>query len=209
MDLSSPIRSVIPSVHGAVLAVLARSDRPLSGRRTAELTGGRAGQARVNAVLGDLTAAGLVLREVHPPAYLYLLNREHLAAEAITALADLREQLLSRIRQTVEGWRQPAVAVWLFGSAARGEGGTDSDIDLLVLRPDAVDEDDPAWVLQVDDLAAQVVTWTGNRCEIAEYSAEQFASMVASGERLASELRTQAVRIWGDTVERRLHRRVS
>jgi len=32
MDLSSPISSVIPSAQGAVLAVLARTDEPLSGR---------------------------------------------------------------------------------------------------------------------------------------------------------------------------------
>lgn len=209
MDLSSPIRSVIPSVQGAVLAVLARSDVPLSGRRTAELTGGRAGQARVNQVLQELTASGVVLREEHPPAYLYRLNREHLAAAAIVALADLREHLLSRIRDTVERWEQPAIAVWLFGSAARGNGGPDSDIDLLVLRPDQVDEDDPSWLRQVDDLATQVTTWTGNRCEILEYSAEEFDGLVAAGERLASDLRTESVRIFGDTVGRRLRRRVS
>lgn len=180
-----------------------------SGRRTAELTGGRAGQARVNQVLGELTAGGLILREKHPPAYLYRLNREHLAAGAVIALADLREHLFSRIRDAAEGWEQPAVAVWLYGSAARGDGGPDSDIDVLVLRPDQVDEDDPSWLRQVDDLAAHVTTWTGNRCEVLEYSAEQFTQLVAAGERLASALRAEAVRICGDTVERRLRRRVS
>lgn len=209
MDLSSPIRSVIPSVHGAVLAVLARSDVPLSGRRTAELTGGRASQARVNQVLRELTVAGLVLRDEHPPAYLYRLNREHLAAGAVVALADLREQLLSQIRDTVKGWEEPAVAVWLFGSAARGDGGPASDIDVLVLRPDTVDEDEPSWLRQVDDLAAQVATWTGNHCEVLEYSTEQFAGLVAAGEPLTSDLRTEALRISGDTVERRLRRHVS
>jgi hypothetical protein len=38
MDLTNPIQSVIPSAHGAVLNVLARTDEPLSGRRIAELT---------------------------------------------------------------------------------------------------------------------------------------------------------------------------
>ena len=38
MDLTDPMQSVIPSAHGAVLSVLARTDEPLSGRRVAELT---------------------------------------------------------------------------------------------------------------------------------------------------------------------------
>lgn len=208
MDLTSPIRSVIPSVHGSVLAVLARSEVALSGRRTAQLTGG-ASQARVNQVLRELSTAGVILREEQPPAFLYRLNRDHLAAAAIVALADLRESLLSRIRDTVQDWQEPAVAVWLFGSAARGDGDADSDVDLLVLRRDGVDEDDPSWFQQVDDLAGRVTAWTGNRCEVLDCSEEQLARMVAVGERLLVDLRTDAVRIWGDALERHLRRRMS
>lgn len=70
MDMSSPISSVIPSAHGAALAVLARAEEPLSGRAVATLTNGRFGQWRVNEVLGQLADAGLVLRESRPPAKL-------------------------------------------------------------------------------------------------------------------------------------------
>ena len=76
MDLSSPISSVIPSAHGPVLAVLARTSEPLSGRRVAALTDGKVGQRRANEVLGALADAGIVLREHRPPAKLYRLNRD-------------------------------------------------------------------------------------------------------------------------------------
>lgn len=206
MDLSSPISSVIPSVHGVVLAVLARTDAPLSGRGVAALTGGRAGQWRVNQVLGELTEAGIVTREEHPPAYLYRLNRAHLAAAPITALASLRATLIASMQAAVEAWPRPAAAVWLFGSAARGDGGPASDIDVLVLRPDDVSEEDPEWVAQVDGLSADVTAWTGNSCALLEYSEAEFAALVARGQRLVDELRSDALWIAGDQVGDRCRR---
>ena len=82
MDLANPMQSVIPSAHGAVLGVLARTDEPLSGRRVAELTRPRFTQTRVNAVLQNLAHAGIVLRESHPPANLYRLNETTLPRRA-------------------------------------------------------------------------------------------------------------------------------
>lgn len=194
---------MIPSVHGVVLGVLARTDAPLSGRRVAQLAAGRAGQWRVNQVLSELAEAGIVTREHHPPAYLYQLNRAHLAASAIVSLATLRDQLLERMRATTEAWSPPGAAVWLFGSAARGDGDVTSDIDVLVLRPDGVDDEAPAWLDQLDRFAADVTAWTGNPCTLVEYSESEFEGLVARGERLVDELRADALWISGDRVEDR------
>src|SRR5664280_476791 len=142
MNLSDPMSSVVPAAHGAVLAVLARTDRPLSGRQVADLSGGHVKQSRAHQVLHELTEAGVVLCEERPPAKLYRLNRDHVAATGIVVLASQRDELLRRIRDHIERWMPRAVAVWLFGSAARGEGGPRSDIDLLVVRPDALAHDD-------------------------------------------------------------------
>jgi hypothetical protein len=207
MDLSSPVSSVVPSAHGPVLAVLARTDQPLSGRQVAALTEGRAGQWRVNEVLGQLAQAGIVLREDRPPAKLYRLNRDHVAAEAVVALAGLREELLRRIREHVGGWAPPAQAVWLFGSAARGEGGPESDIDLLVVRGDDVDVDDPSWTAQVADLGEQIWRWSGNSCEVVELAAAEVVAMVARDERLVGELRADAVALAGSAPRTLLRRR--
>lgn len=48
--------------------------------------------------------------------------------------ADVSEQLDSLVRQIVEAVHP--VKIILFGSAARGEMGPDSDFDLLVVMPD-------------------------------------------------------------------------
>lgn len=165
----------------------------MSGRGVAGLLDGQVGYLRVNQVLADLAAAGIVLRESHPPAYAYWVNRDHVAVAAIEILSDLRGRVMERIVAAVSGWAVQPVAVWLFGSAARGSGGLDSDIDLLVLRPDCVEEDDPTWRQQLDVVTDKVSLWSGNDCQILEYSETELEALVASGERLVAELRQDAL----------------
>lgn len=207
MDLSSPISSIIPSAHGAVLAVLARTGEPLSGRAVAALTNGRFGQWRVSEVLGDLADAGIVLRESRPPAKLYRLNRDHVAAMAIEALAGQREALLSRIRAEVAEWDPAPAAAWLFGSAARGDGGPNSDIDILLVRADDLDENDPTWLAQVDRLSRHIPAWSGNQCAVLELSADELSDRGEHGERLVDELRADALPLGGAAPRAMLRRR--
>ncbi|HZI97056.1 MAG TPA: nucleotidyltransferase domain-containing protein [Actinomycetales bacterium] len=182
-----------------MLAVLARTDQPLSGRQVAALTNGRVGQWRANEVLVQLAEAGIVLREHRPPAKLHRLNHEHVAAAGIIALAGQREELFSRMRAHAAAWSPAPQALWLFGSAARGDGGSGSDVDLLAVRPEPVDADDPAWLAQVDDLSTKVSIWSGNSCEVLELSAAELTQMTAQGERLIDELRADGVLIAGSS----------
>lgn len=195
MDLTSPIRSVVPSAHGDVLAVLARSGQPLTGRGVAALTGGQRSVKGVNLALRRLVAAGIVLVEDHPPAKLYRLNRRHLAADAIVALADLRPRLIEAMRAALARWDRPAAGAWLFGSAARGDGGVGSDIDVLLVRTDDIDTEDPQWTAQVDVLAEDVLAWSGNPCAVVEYSDAEFAGLMAGDERLARDMRNDGIRL--------------
>lgn len=193
MDLTQPIRSVIPSAQGHVLAILARTDRPLSGRGVAELTDGRLSAKGVNLALRALAAHGLVLVEDHPPAKLYTLNRRHLAAGAIVELAGLRTRLIASLRHGFTTWATPAAGAWLFGSAARGDGTADSDIDLLLVRKDDIDIEDAVWTAQVDELVDDVRAWTGNPCAVIEYSEGEFADLMAAEGQLVDELRSDAL----------------
>jgi predicted nucleotidyltransferase len=122
----------------------------------------------VNDILAELTDAGLVRRESWPPSDVYVLNRDHVAAQALELLANQRDELLARIKDRVTTWASPAVAVWLFGSAARGDGGPHSDIDLLVVRGNEIGADDPLWLAQPEELSAQITDWSGNGCELLE-----------------------------------------
>ncbi|MBU4335843.1 MAG: hypothetical protein KJ548_04650, partial [Actinobacteria bacterium] len=60
-----------------MLAVLASTSTPLTGRAIAELTRPRVSQPRVARILTDLTEAGLVDRVQAGSASLFTLNRDH------------------------------------------------------------------------------------------------------------------------------------
>lgn len=206
MDLANPMQSVIPSAHGSVLAVIARTTTPMSGRSIAALTSPRVSQRRVNDVLTDLTSQGILMREKVGAAYVYRLNGAHLAAPAILLLASMRADFLTRLRGLLTRWETPVRAAWLFGSAARGDAGPQSDIDVLLVRP--FDADDEIWEAQTIDLADQVRSWTGNHCDVLDLSPEELAAEVASEGRLVADLRDHSIPlVEGDL--RRLIRRAA
>lgn len=202
MDVSNPIRSVIPSLHGDVLSVLGRTEVPLTGRGIAGLIEG-VSPAGVQKVLSALTEAGIVDVERHPPANLYRLNRSHLAAGAIVELATIRSRLLDAMRDHLDSWTPGPWGAWLFGSAARGDGSVGSDIDVLIVRPHRVSEDDDAWTDQVDRFVADVSAWAGNPCAVVEYSRCEFDDLLGSRQRLANELRSDAIALTDRPLPRR------
>lgn len=196
MRLAHPMQSVIPSAHGAVLAVLARTSEPLTGRRIATLTSPRFSQSRVNRVLGELARDGIADVDVRPPASYYRLNREHVAAPGIVALASMWQTLLDRIRASLPDWPTQPVAMWLFGSAARADADTASDLDVFVVRPDVL-PDDEAWQGRLDHLADQVRRWSGNVCELLVLTESELQAAVQRGDQLVSELQRDAIHLAG------------
>ena len=158
MQFSSPLAVVTPTLDGPVLTALATGDGPFTtGQLTRVL--GEGSEEGIRKVLRRLTAQGIVSAERVGPAFAYRLNRAHLAAESITALAGLRTTFLSRLERLLASWAHPPAYAAVFGSAGRGTMRPDSDIDLLLVRPAGPDE---AWDAQVDELVHTVTAWTGN-----------------------------------------------
>src|SRR5690242_18190892 len=113
----------------ALLRVLAGADEQFTGRELARLAGVSHAHA---AKVGDrLAGHGVVTVEEHGAANLVRLNREHLAADAVVALALLRSRLRELLAAELGEWSLPAVSASLFGSAARGDGDIASDLDIL------------------------------------------------------------------------------
>ena len=195
MDLSEPMRSVIPGAHGRVLHTIARTAKPLTARQVALLTEGGTSKRRANDVLQELTEAGIVLRQDSAPSYLYTLNRDHVAADAILSLAHLRSTLLDRITNDIEAWEQKPAAVYLFGSTAKGTATDQSDIDLLVVPPSNPLADD--WDDQLSRLSENVHRWSGNYCEILELSEAELLASVNTKNRLAADLAEHGVVLYG------------
>lgn len=196
MDLAHPYAVICPTLDSGVLAVLAGTTRPLTGREIARLLG-RSSHSGVLDTLDRLVEHGLVDREEAGRAFLFTLNREHIAAPAVDVLSNLRGELLNRLREAIDSWDIAPVHVSLFGSAARGEGDTNSDIDLFVVRLEEVDSEDPRWREQLDLLARQVQRWTGNRAGISEMSKAALPRLREEEPPILAELRADAITIAG------------
>lgn len=199
MDLSRPYAAISPTLDPGVLTVLAGTTRPLTGREIARLVG-RASHSGVMAALDRLDDQGIVDREEAGRAFLFTLNREHLAAPAVELLADLREELLRRIRSQVEGWNVKAHHLSLFGSAARGDGDIDSDIDLFVVRFSAIESREPVWREQLDLLTWQIERWTGNPARVIEVEESDLARLREERPPVVDELLADAISLAGPDV---------
>jgi predicted nucleotidyltransferase len=199
MDVGHPYKAVSPTLEGDVLRVLARTTRVLTGREVAALTGRRSHSGVLDA-LNRLTEHGLVIRVELNRAYLFTLNREHLAAPAVELLMGMRAELLRRIRSALDSWEIAPAHVSMFGSAARGDGGSASDIDLLVIRPSGVDDDNTAWRTQLADLKDRIGRWTGNHAQIVELAYEVVDQLRNDDRAIAAALRSDAVVLHGSEI---------
>ncbi len=175
---------VVPGVRGEVLATLARLSEPRTGRQVARASG--QAQSSTARVLDDLVDAGLVLRATIGRDNTYCLNPEHIAADAIRALAGLRGELVDRLHTTVSGHH--VVAAWLFGSAARGDGNRGSDIDLLVVHNASGEPGALA-----DELSTLGRAWTGNPVQVVEHSIESFVLLVHERNPLVDAIRRDGI----------------
>jgi predicted nucleotidyltransferase len=196
MDLTRPYSAVSSTLDPGVLVLLAGTSRPLTGREIARLLG-RPSHSGVIAALDRLVVQGLVQREEAGRAFLFTLNRDHLAAPAVELLADLRSELLRRIREAIGGWTVQPEHLSLFGSAARGEGDTESDIDLFVVRGKAIERQDGLWREQLDLLARRIEGWTGNPTRIVEVEHAELALLRKERPPIVDELRADAITLAG------------
>jgi predicted nucleotidyltransferase len=201
MDFSRPYTAVCPTLDGDVLRVLAGTDLGLTGREVATMAG--RSQKGVLDSLHRLTAHGLVRRVPLNRAYLFTLNRHHLAAGAVELLMAMRGKLFERIVKVVYDWEIAAVHVSVFGSTARGDGDLDSDIDMLIVHPPGASGDE-RWQAQVDGLRDQLEAWTGNQANIVERSEEQVAELVRQKRPIVAELRSDAIMVAGRRIEKLL-----
>lgn len=142
MDYRDPLRALFPGVQGAVLSTLAATTRPLTLRQLANLANSTPSQ--VSKHIDRLTRLGVVCRErIGTVDQIVLCNSA--VAHLFRAIATLHDTTLARMQELASQMNPAPLNATVFGSFARHEAGPDSDIDVVIVRPAAVTDDD-AWI---------------------------------------------------------------
>jgi predicted nucleotidyltransferase len=192
MNLGVPVLDVAPPVRGALLQALARLEQPVTRRQLAAAAGVAPGNA--GAVIGELIQAGLVSETIAGRSSMVVLNRSHLAAGPVLALAGLRGELIQRLRERLSAWRDLHGA-WIFGSVARGDADNDSDVDLLIVADDLRS---PDLHERLSRLQADVRSWTGNDLQLVEHSQTSWRKLVRAKNPLDEQIRLDGIALAGD-----------
>jgi DNA-binding transcriptional ArsR family regulator len=194
MDYVHPISAVVPGAQGRILDVLVETTAELSVRMIARLSGVSAAQA--SRVLPDLVDLGIVERREVPPSSQFRLVRSNVAAQALIALSRSRESVLDQIGIAAAALPAPPLSVIVFGSFARGEATADSDLDIVVVRPDDLDEDE-AWTASIDGWRDHVRAVAGNPVEILEVSRTEVGTKLGSRSTLWRDVARDGVVVHG------------
>lgn len=202
MDIAKPYLALLQPVRAATLLALRRTVAPMTGREVARRAG--VSQPAALSALNHLVEHGVVRSQPAGRAKLYTLNAEHLLVAAVDAVFDVRAELVKRIAAAISNWELQPLNVSLFGSVARGDGDTESDIDLMVVRPLLADEgaDGVVWQSQLDTLVHEIEAWTGNRAAPMVLGADELRAMSSQKHRLLEDVRRDGLLITGAGIDR-------
>ncbi len=199
MDFTRPVEAVAPGAQGRILAVLVETSAELNLRTIARLSG--VSLAHASRVLPPLVKLGIVERRDVPPSALFRFVRENVAARAVSALADARRTVLRELGESAGHIEPHPVSVIVFGSFARGEADRDSDLDVAVVRPATIDEDDDRWRASVDQWLEHARRLTGNPVELLEVTEKEVRRLLRSRKPLWLDVQRDGVAVYGLAID--------
>lgn len=193
MNLSEPWYGLVDPNVARVIRRLAILPEPMTGRRIHELSENQSLWV-TQRVLRDLSAVGLVTYTRVATAKLYSLNRGHVLWEPLEQLLSAPARAEQQIGEAFANLA-PTSTLALYGSTIRGDSGLDSDIDLVIVWDDDLDQDARVGVL--DALDARIRTITGNQPEFFELNREMIDEMQRAHDPLLASWRRDAVTLAG------------
>lgn len=198
MDLSNPLATVAPTLDAGVLQVLAATTAGCTAGEVHRRLG-RGSDEGVRRVLARLVAQGVVVVDTPGRYPVYRLNREHVAVPHIEALTAVRREIIDRIGGELAGWQLVPTYAGLFGSFARGTADADSDIDMLIVRPDGMDAAvEDAWSDQLAHLQDKIRSWTGNAAQLVDLAPSTLVLMARQDDPLVDSWRAEEVHLHGE-----------
>ncbi len=195
MDFRRPVEALIPDAQGRILGALTRTTEELTLTTLGELSG--VSLAHAARIVPRLVELGVVERREVPPAVLVRLVPDNLAARVLLSLAELRHTLLDELRESARKLDPAPANVTLFGSFARGDDDAASDIDVVVVHPSAISEDDAAWSESISGWEQSVRRISGNAVNRIEVSEDEVPNLMRSRRPLWQAIRQEGVVLQG------------
>lgn len=197
MDFRRPVQAVVPGSQGRILAVLAETTGELSLRTIARLAG--VSPAQASRILPHLVRLGIVERREAPPTALFHFVHENLASQFVLGLSRSRDYVLGELGRRTEMLGVRPLSVVVFGSLARGEADEGSDVDVLIVRPEGIDDDD--WSASVGQWRRSARLLTGNRVEVLEADASEVGRLLRSHKPLWKDIVQDGVVVFGTSLD--------
>jgi predicted nucleotidyltransferase len=147
-----------------LLRILAQSEFPLSGRAAARHA--RLSHAGAISAIKELEESRIVLPSSDGSGIRFRLNRHHILVRRILGLFETEAGLDDRLAHEITGLIPGTRSITVFGSVARGEDAAASDIDVLVIVEDGIDQDEAFDTLATLDSSLRLgkdlgpVVWT-------------------------------------------------
>lgn len=104
--------------------------------------------------------------------------------------------LLRRLAAAIGAWTIRPQQARVFGSAARGDGGVESDIDLLLVRKGAASDE---WDQQVDRLVTHIRAWTGNDAQVIDVDSRTWRRMMKAADPLVDSVDADGIDLLSPT----------
>jgi predicted nucleotidyltransferase len=226
MNLTDPSSAITSSLDGPVLVALANAGKSLTVPEVASLSV-RGSEIGIRKSLGRLVNQGIVIATDVGSSRAFQLNREHVAADIAIRMAALRSDLWRLIARDIERWKYPPLYASIFGSAARHDGDSESDIDLLLVRPSTHSEisekqrNNPVlagiefgvtaltsrillesqldvWEKSIDKLRGRVRLWSGNPLQVVDISSTVWAEHRHNKTEIYNNIKIDEVRLYDE-----------
>ncbi|MBU6244121.1 MAG: nucleotidyltransferase domain-containing protein [Actinomycetales bacterium] len=190
---------MVPGLRGRVLTALVRSPRPLSLRELARRAGSSS-PGSVKRVLTSLMEEGLVRYGlVSKGSTFFEVNHEHLLVKHLVDIDHGKDTVIDEVRAHVATWPRDPRAVVLFGSVARGEDTSASDVDVLVVwQSEQAPSDD--WDADTLKLIETIYNQTGNSLNLLVFTASEWEAAVERREPVVGDVARDGVCLVGSAV---------
>lgn len=170
----------------AVLRTLLAAADELTGREVARIAG--VNHQAAHDTLSTFTAARLVVQIRRGRAFTYRINRDHaLIQRPLSGLFAAEKQFWPRLQEDLRRrFGRRAVAVVVFGSAAREQEAPGSDVDVLLLARSSRQKEELQSLVQVQ--AGDVRQRFGVTLAGVVYTLDEFRRLARTGNPLARSI---------------------